>query len=313
MNLSVLAGNQKLKDQLSRQEGGRGLHHAYILSGPAGSGRHTLAWQLAAAMLCRGERRPCGVCSQCKKVLGRIHPDVTLVQGPGEGKPVTVDQVRSVRADAFIRPNEGERKVYILERADQMNSSAQNAMLKLLEEGPDYAVFLLLAESAGGLLQTVRSRCEELPLAPVPMGECERWLQSQFPERDREQLRSAALRCQGVLGRAVEELQDREGVTDVRARQAKKLADALERGSERDLFECSMALEKEDREDMLRLLDTLETELTRRLGQRALTRLNRAVDLVRVVRGAAQFNANPGQLAGWLCAGMVLAGDSHRS
>ena len=84
-----------------------------------------------------------------------------------------MDQVRQLRADAYIRPNEGERKVYLLEGADRMNASAQNAMLKLLEEGPAYAAFLLLAENGGGVLQTVRSRCEELSLTPVPPGEAE--------------------------------------------------------------------------------------------------------------------------------------------
>ena len=168
MNLSALAGNQRIKDQLSQQERERGLSHAYILSGPAGSGRHVLARQLAAAMLCTGTgERPCGRCVPCQKAAKGIHPDLLVIAGPEEGKPITVDQVRALRADAYIRPNEGERKIYLLEHADRMNPSAQNAMLKLLEEGPAYAAFLLLAENGGGLLQTVRSRCEELALTPA--------------------------------------------------------------------------------------------------------------------------------------------------
>ena len=166
MELSPLAGNRALKTQLSQQEEGRGLSHAYILSGPAGSGKHTLARLLCGAMLCTApvERRPCGHCGPCKKVLSGIHPDVAVISGPAQGKPITVDQVRQLRADAYIRPNEGERKVYLLEGADRMNASAQNAMLKLLEEGPAYAAFLLLAENGGGVLQTVRSRCVEWKL-----------------------------------------------------------------------------------------------------------------------------------------------------
>ena len=147
------------------------MSHAYIISGPHGSGRHNLARQLTAAMLCTSrEEKPCGHCGPCLKVNKGIHPDVAVVAGPGEGKPITVDQVRQLRADAYIRPNEGERKVYLLEEADQMNPSAQNAMLKLLEEGPRYAVFLLIAGNNGALLQTVRSRCEELALTPAGRG-----------------------------------------------------------------------------------------------------------------------------------------------
>ena len=193
MELSPLAGNRALKTQLSQQEEGRGLSHAYILSGPAGSGKHTLARLLCGAMLCTAsvERRPCGHCGPCKKVFSGIHPDVAVISGPAQGKPITVDQVRQLRADAYIRPNEGERKVYLLEGADRMNASAQNAMLKLLEEGPAYAAFLLLAENGGGVLQTVRSRCEELSLTPVPPGEAEEWLRARFPDRSEADLRRA--------------------------------------------------------------------------------------------------------------------------
>ena len=182
MNLSAFAGNHAVKAQLSQQEEGRGLSHAYILSGPAGSGKHTLARLLCGAMLCAApaEGRPCGRCGPCKKVFAGIHPDVSVISGPGEGKPIAVDQVRQLRSDAYIRPNEGARKIYLLENADRMNASAQNAMLKLLEEGPAYAVFLLLAENGGGLLRTVRSRCEELALAPVSPGEAEAWLRESW-------------------------------------------------------------------------------------------------------------------------------------
>ncbi len=185
MEFSALAGNDRLKEQLSQQESGRGLAHAYIISGPTGSGRHTLARLLAAAMVCTSDSggRPCGKCSPCKKIIAGIHPDFEIISGPEEGKPITVDQIRALRSDAYIRPNEGDRKIYLLEGADQMNASAQNAMLKLLEEGPGYAVFLLLAENGGGLLQTVRSRCEELVLSPVSVVQCQSWLKDRFPQK----------------------------------------------------------------------------------------------------------------------------------
>ena len=161
MDFPALAGNGRLKQQLSQREEGRGLSHAYLIAGPKGSGRHTLAKELAAAMVCTAPagQRPCHKCPPCKKVLAGVHPDVNFISGGGEGKPIAVDQVRALRADAYVRPNEGQRKVYVLEGADQMNASAQNAMLKLLEEGPDYAAFLLLAENGSGVLETVRSRC----------------------------------------------------------------------------------------------------------------------------------------------------------
>ncbi|USF27184.1 hypothetical protein N510_002130 [Firmicutes bacterium ASF500] len=273
MNLSALAGNQRIKEQLSLQERGRGLSHAYMISGPAGAGKHTLARLLAAAMLCTGPgEKPCGRCGPCVKTAKGLHPDVILVDGPGEGKPITVDQVRQLRADAYIRPNEGERKVYLLERADQMNPSAQNAMLKLLEEGPPYAAFLLLAENAGGLLETVRSRCESLALGPA------------------------------------EEPADGEAQRE-RRQAARELAGALERAGELELLEAAMVLDaRRGREELSALLEALEGELGARAAQAAdRRRLLRAVDLVKELRSAAKLNVNGGQLSGWLCAGMFDA------
>ena len=159
MNLTRLAGNAPLKRQLELETARRGLSHAYILSGPAGSGKRTLAGLLAAALVCdrRGGALPCLSCAGCRKAEGGIHPDIVRVGD--DGKDISVAQVRALRADAYIRPNEAERKVYILENAQTMNASAQNALLKLLEEGPAYASFLLVTDQAGALLDTVRSLC----------------------------------------------------------------------------------------------------------------------------------------------------------
>lgn len=165
MPLTSLAGNHALKEQLLPRLSGGALGHAFILAGSAGSGKHALAQILARAMVCDAKgTKPCGSCPACKKALGGIHPDIITVAPVEEGKAITVDQVRQMRADAYIRPNEAPRKVYILEQTDRMRGEAQNAMLKLLEEGPAYAAFLLLAENQGGLLPTVRSRCETLAL-----------------------------------------------------------------------------------------------------------------------------------------------------
>lgn len=165
MPLSSLAGNRALKAQLLPRLSGGTLGHAFILAGPAGSGKHKLASILAQAMVCSGQgTKPCGSCPACKKALAGIHPDIVTIAPLEDKKAINVDQVRQMRADAYIRPNEAVRKVYILEQTEQMRDEAQNAMLKLLEEGPAYAAFLLLTDNPGSLLITVRSRCEVLTL-----------------------------------------------------------------------------------------------------------------------------------------------------
>lgn len=204
--MNQLAGNHSLKEQLAHRMGMGQLSHAYILSGPEGCGKHTLAGILAGALVCRQPNAPCGACSDCKKAAAGIHPDVITLAPAGEGKGITVDQVRQLRTDAYVRPNEALRKVYILDCADTLNANGQNAMLKLLEEGPSYACFLLLAQNASALLPTVRSRCEELALAPVTVPQAEQWLARRFPDQSEGERRRAALDCQGILGRAVKQL-----------------------------------------------------------------------------------------------------------
>lgn len=141
------------KNRLSRRQ----LPNNLIL---IGENKRQLAEYFAKAAVCEGANPPCGVCIHCRKVAAGIHPDVKYLGTDGES--IKVDAVRQLRADAYLRPNEAERKVYVIEQAHSMNPSGQNALLKLLEEGPDYAVFLFLPDNPEQLLPTLRSRCETL-------------------------------------------------------------------------------------------------------------------------------------------------------
>lgn len=148
------------------------LSHAYILSAPSREECLDAARTLAAAAVCSGGAGtvPCGKCRDCRKALTGIHPDVIslrrLLDDKGHAKKeIIVDQIRAISADSYILPNEAARKVYILEEADYMNSQAQNAALKLLEEPPAGVMFILCVENVQLLLPTVRSRCAELIIA----------------------------------------------------------------------------------------------------------------------------------------------------
>ena len=141
------------------------LSHALLLTG---SGDRMSAARFAAAALeCTGEgSRPCGVCPACRKVLAGIHPDVITVRDP-DHKNIAVDVVRAIRADAYIRPNEGRRKVYAFPDCALLTEQDQNVLLKVVEEGPPYAAFLFCAENRSQVLSTLRSRCVELQLPPA--------------------------------------------------------------------------------------------------------------------------------------------------
>ena len=121
------------------------LSHALILSG-AGD-RNAAAHYAAAALECTGTDKPCLVCAHCRKVLADIHPDVLTVRDD-EHAELSVDVIRGVRTDAFIRPNEGACKVYLFPDCTRLNEKDQNVLLKTVEEGPPYAAFLLKLETA---------------------------------------------------------------------------------------------------------------------------------------------------------------------
>lgn len=137
------------------------LSHAVILTG---RGDLTAAARfLAAAHVCEGEHKPCLTCRHCRKALEGVHPDVISVQDT-EHKELTVEAVRALRKDVYIRPNEAERKVYIIADCRQLNERDQNVLLKIVEEGPAYAAFVFCADTLHALLPTIRSRCVELRL-----------------------------------------------------------------------------------------------------------------------------------------------------
>lgn len=149
------------------------ISHSYIVASASEAERSRMATELAAAMLCESSSvRPCCKCRSCRKVFHTVHPDVLFVDPDGTAKTpvIKVEQIRQIAATAYILPSEANRKVYILRQADSMNFNAQNAFLKLLEEPPQSAAFILAVANSGTLLSTVRSRCELLrenaPMVP---------------------------------------------------------------------------------------------------------------------------------------------------
>ena len=138
------------------------LSHAVILTGEGD--KLSPARYIAAAHLCRSEgQRPCLQCNACRKVMEGIHPDVTEVRDD-DRKELAVDTIRALRQDVYIRPNEGERKVYLFTDCAQLNERDQNVLLKIVEEGPPYAAFVFCTDAVHTLLPTIRSRCVELRL-----------------------------------------------------------------------------------------------------------------------------------------------------
>ena len=210
MGFEGLLGNARLKENLRHSVDSGRLSHFYLISGPRGSGKRTLARLLAAAAVCRDGNKPCFACSACRKAMTSNHPDIITVTDP-EHKAVAVKIVREYREDVHIKPNEADKKVYIFPQ--ELGTEGQNALLKILEEPPSYGVFILLAENPQQILTTVRSRCTLLQMESLPKGLLLSQLSKQFPGADQEQLLAAAERSGGYLGQAAELLKEGEVVS----------------------------------------------------------------------------------------------------
>ena len=209
MAFESLLGNGRIKQNLSAAAAKNRFAHFYLISGPKGSGKHTLAKLLACALMCESDRRPCGQCSGCRKIMADTHPDFITVEDP-EHKTLPVRMVREARESMFIRPNEGSRKIYVF--AQEMGIEGQNALLKILEEPPSYGVFLILSDNPEKLLPTVRSRCTELALSAVDAAVLKPWLAAKFPDATEDALLAAIRRSGGYPGQAADILESGENL-----------------------------------------------------------------------------------------------------
>lgn len=178
------------------------VSHAYILSGEKGSGKRLIATLFAMTLQCEEHGTdPCGQCTSCRKALSGNHPDIIYVT---HEKPnsIGVDEIREQLVDdAAIRPYESPYKIYIVEEASKMTPQAQNALLKTIEEPPEYVIIILLAENTESLLPTVNSRCVNLSLKPVSDAEMKEYLMKQLHMPDYQAEIEAAF-AQGNIGRA---------------------------------------------------------------------------------------------------------------
>ncbi len=158
MEFNEFTGNTALREKLRADIVAGTLPHAIIIEGADGSGKSTIARHIALLLNCKHTPDVCYLCDNCKKILGKNHTDVVYVSLPEGKSQLGIESVRFMKSDVYIKPNESDYKVYIIESADKMTVEAQNAFLKIFEEPPAYAVFVLLCESADALLVTVRSR-----------------------------------------------------------------------------------------------------------------------------------------------------------
>ncbi len=237
-------------EQLMRSAQAGRIVHALLFVGPHGTGKKSLTKLLAQTVMCtdEGANKPCGVCPACKKCESDMHPDIHFVHPEKDKKAILIKQIRELNQKLSLSSVEGGKKIAIIEPAGAMNESAQNALLKTLENPTGDTMFFLLTETPGALLPTVVSRCLQVRFRCLENDECTRVIQNRGIDKDRAQLLSAL--SQGSVGRALEINADedyiplRDRVIDA-VESVKKAGDVLPAlvrigdadGRERDVFE----------------------------------------------------------------------------
>ena len=277
--------NKRAQETLAAFVNGGRFPHALLLEGPEGSGRRTFAREIAAALFCRGEHKPCGSCNQCRKVLEQNHPDVEYYGGDGSRRSFHIDTLRQLRQNAWLLPGEAPCRVCVLCGAENMTDQAQNALLKILEEPPEHTVFILTAENRAMLLPTILSRVQTIRLEPLTPAEILPVLRERCPDQPGEKLEWAA-ETADTIGQALALLADES--LQKHAQLAQRMLELLCNGSEYDLLTAVEPVSRK-REDLLevctQLRQLLTAELTRaasggesRFSTRRITRMLEALD-----------------------------------
>ena len=201
-----VVGHKNIIKYISSAVQADAVSHAYILNGERGSGKRLLANLFAMSLQCQNREEDgeaCGKCQSCKQAQNGNQPDIIKVT---HEKPntISVDDIRTqVNNDIVIKPYSSKYKIYIIPEADLMSAQAQNALLKTIEEPPEYAVIMLLTENAEALLPTIRSRCVMMKLRNIKDQLVKKYLMEHLHVPDYQAEIDASF-AQGSIGRAKE-------------------------------------------------------------------------------------------------------------
>ena len=266
-----LIGNERTKTAVENMLSSSKIPHAILIVGDSGYGKKTLARFLARAVLCESSDRPCGMCSSCRLFDSSNHPDMSIIAAESGKASISVTAVRDIISQAAIVPERSDKKVFLIEDANLLTASAQNALLKVLEEPPKSVVFILTAISRAAVLETVASRCSVLTLSAVEETEATDYIVSKT-ECDREIAFKAIRVSHGSIGQALDIIGGSAG--NAAYNTAKKFISILQSGNQYDLLKLLLPLEKNRKEtlDFYNALETIIVSVIRDCSSKTLVR-----------------------------------------
>ncbi len=232
-----IVGHERAVAHLARSLQAGRLSHAYVFVGPEQVGKHTLAINLAQAVNCTGQDKPCGSCAQCKRIADGKHSDVQTLsletvapnqRSSAQRKEISIEVIRELQRMGNLQPFEGQRRVFIIDGAEHLSTDAANCLLKTLEEPPATVLLILLAAEDRRLLPTVLSRCQRMELEVLSREVISDALKAKWGA-DAERAQLLARFSEGRIGWAIQAARD-PAMVERRAEQLEPLLDLPEAG-----------------------------------------------------------------------------------
>ncbi len=199
-----ILGNDKIKESLQEALRSGKISHSYLFIGKSGIGKKMIAKEFAKAILCLSENKYCNNCKSCLEFDGSNNPDFILLEP--EGNVIKIEQIRNMQKKIQEKPIISNKKVYIIDNADLMTQEAQNALLKTLEEPPEFVTIILIGENENSFLATIKSRCMILHFMPIVASDMEMYLSEKFNINVNPNILDV---YQGSIGKAIE-LKDKQ-------------------------------------------------------------------------------------------------------
>lgn len=246
MSFENLIGNERVKKLLTKTIQTNTILHSYLFLGISGIGKSLFAKEFAKMVLCLDEQKLCNKCTSCLEIENSNHPDFMQIEP--DGNSIKIEQIRFLQQKISEKPIISKNKVYIINNADSMTKESQNALLKTLEEPPEYAVIILIAANESNLLNTIKSRCTKVVFQVIENEKLEQYIKENISQ---DVTKSMIDMCGGSIAKALKLKEGQEIYEEI-----EKLVQNLDRN---DLIEVlnSTELFSKSKDNIYELLEYL--------------------------------------------------------